>query len=138
MSELGAYYVDKALGWNRKPPTAGRVISSRMVNYFSGFIRIWTIIYLPNIIQLYGEDDTWFGFMQRVLPDYNVEVALIAWFDGIKVRPPTNDQLEIMLHNKNATTNREKKNCGQISDILVFDFLIDGSNPFASQNSTVN
>ena len=31
LGEIGAFYVDRALGWMRKPPTSGRRISSHLV-----------------------------------------------------------------------------------------------------------
>lgn len=31
LGELGSFFVDRALGWMRKPPTSGRRISSKIV-----------------------------------------------------------------------------------------------------------
>ena len=31
LGELGAFYIDRALGWMRKPPTSGRKITNKMV-----------------------------------------------------------------------------------------------------------
>ena len=35
LGELGAFYVDRALGWMRKPPTSGRRISNKIVRTFT-------------------------------------------------------------------------------------------------------
>jgi hypothetical protein len=74
---------------------------------------------------MYADDESWFGFMQRLLPEYEVEVTLIAWFDGISVRSPTTGSLEMLLHNSPAT-KKDLPTLADISDVLVFDFLIDG------------
>lgn len=72
-------------------------------------------------------DDSWWGFFQRLLPEYNVHVTLIAWFDGIKVSPPDDNILEIMLHKKEPTKS-ELSVCLQVGNVYIFDFLVDGMN----------
>merc|ERR1712137_1224093 len=114
LGEIGAFYVDRALGWMRKPPTSGRRISSHL---------------------LYAHDESWWGFFQRALPDYEVEVALIAWFGGIQVRPPPDEYLELLLHRtERPLTEEERETLKQITDVMIFDFLVDDHDRIEGHN----
>jgi len=112
LGELGSFYVDRALGWWRKPPTTGRKISNKL---------------------MYAMDPTWFGFFQRLLPEYEIEVSLIAWFDGIRVKPPEDRYLEIMLHNEEASGG-DLRIVEQIARVMIFDFLVDDHDRIEAHN----
>lgn len=70
-------------------------------------------------------DPSWWGFFQRLLPEYKIEVSLIAWFDGIKVKPPDDKLLEIMLHKKEGNAI-DMRAAADVSIVMLFDFLVDG------------
>lgn len=71
-------------------------------------------------------DNSWLGFFHRLLPEYNIEVSLIAWFDGIKVKAPDNKILEIMLHNVEGNAI-DMRVVADVSIVMIFDFLVDGT-----------
>ena len=58
---------------------------------------------------MYAHDESWWGFFQRALPDYEMEVALIAWFGGIQVRPPPDEYLELLLHRTERPLTEEER-----------------------------
>mmetsp|Transcript_4606 Transcript_4606/g.14089 ORF Transcript_4606/g.14089 Transcript_4606/m.14089 type:complete len:520 (-) Transcript_4606:68-1627(-) len=68
-AELLGYYVDHILGFARKPPTTGRMISSRLFRH-------------GHSIQHFL---IWLG--SRLLPSYSVPVCLQLWLDGIEPTP---------------------------------------------------
>jgi hypothetical protein len=70
-------------------------------------------------------DDSWWGFMQRALPNFDVEVSLIAWFDGIAIKAPEDRYLEVMLHLAEPK-DADLDTLRQIANVMVFDFLVDG------------
>ena len=74
---------------------------------------------------MYAQDESWWGFFQRILPEYEIDVTLIAWFDGIKVSPPDNKILEIMLH-RSEGNSIDLRVCAAVGNVMIFDFLVDG------------
>ena len=86
-------------------------------------------------MKLYALDDSWWGLFQRCLPEYEIEVSLIAWFDGIKVKAPDDRLLEIMLHNE-PHTPLDIRVVTEIANVMMFDFLVDGKILFIEQKGS--
>lgn len=113
-NELVAFYIDRALKWYKKPPSMGRVVTNK---------------------ELYMNDERWTSIFKRMLPEYPIPVALIAWYEGIKVVPPSITVQEIMVHAKKMPHDQKAIDMIlQISDVMVFDYLVDDHDRIEAHN----
>jgi hypothetical protein len=63
-----------------------------------------------------------------MMPTYQIPVTLIAWIEGMRIAPPSLAIQDIMTHHIPRPTNDSflTETLAQVSDVLVFDFLLDG------------
>eukprot|EP01095_Lingulamoeba_sp_RSL-Kostka_P006344 TRINITY_DN198_c1_g1_i1.p1 TRINITY_DN198_c1_g1~~TRINITY_DN198_c1_g1_i1.p1 ORF type:complete len:409 (-),score=92.62 TRINITY_DN198_c1_g1_i1:7-1233(-) len=113
-SEITGYHVDKILGFHKKPPIVGRKISSKI---------------------LYENDESWSGFFNRLLPGYEVEMALVPWISRLERAIPRISIKNYLVVNKSvALTSSALFEASEVSDKLVFDYIIDDHDTQGIQN----
>lgn len=111
-NELAAFYIDRAMKWFKKPPTTGRFITNK---------------------ELYANDNRLYSTLKRWLPTYQIPVCLISWYDGIRVKPPGFELRDMMTHSVKLDLKRVEE-IAQISDVMVFDFLVDDHDRIEAHN----
>ena len=113
-SELAAFYLDRVMGFYKKPPITGRVISSQ---------------------ELYRFDSSISARLLRLLPSFPIRVSMHGWVSGLHNQPPSNGTMEYLVSADDSllpslTSSSPSSGLEQalrVSDALVFDFLIDGT-----------
>ena len=63
------------------------------------------------------------------MPEQAVPVSMHAWMDNLRRTPPgpeIQDYLTIRQDTRQSLGEWERKNAADVSDTLIFDFLIDG------------
>eukprot|EP01094_Clydonella_sp_ATCC50884_P015458 TRINITY_DN26059_c0_g1_i1.p1 TRINITY_DN26059_c0_g1~~TRINITY_DN26059_c0_g1_i1.p1 ORF type:complete len:455 (-),score=97.22 TRINITY_DN26059_c0_g1_i1:119-1483(-) len=114
-TEVSAFHADRVLCLHRKPPIAGRLIPNE-------------VFYRFNASEQESE--------RRNMPPYNIPVGIIPWVDGLHHTTVTKQVYGEALLMEAPMPSREDKYdlTLDISDTLVFDFLIDDHDRFKSQN----
>ena len=73
---------------------------------------------------------TWLGyFIKYMLPSQPIPVSVHAWVDGLRTTPPPQvvQNYLILAKIKTNLSHRDKKYAADVSDTLIFDFLLDGN-----------
>lgn len=115
-SEIVAYHLDRILEFYRKPPIVGKVIDNKI---------------------LYETDDSWGATFRRNLGRYSAKMALVPWMEDLKRSIPSLDVRDALTIKDNTPLPEDKvdrKYCGDVSDKLVFDFIIDDHDTQGIQN----
>eukprot|EP01095_Lingulamoeba_sp_RSL-Kostka_P003476 TRINITY_DN1444_c0_g1_i1.p1 TRINITY_DN1444_c0_g1~~TRINITY_DN1444_c0_g1_i1.p1 ORF type:complete len:263 (+),score=57.40 TRINITY_DN1444_c0_g1_i1:260-1048(+) len=84
--------------------------------------------------ELYSYDDSFWGFVLRNLPTYDIPVCIIAWYSEMKIKPPRKDVLENLLLDRENFNDHDEETALQVSDTLVFDFLLDDHDRIEKHN----
>ena len=109
MPELAAWHVDRILGFYRKPPITSRYVSNKLL--------------YPS-------------FINSLLPDYQIAVTVHAWVDQLEKYDPSTTVMQYIVEDQleMPANDNMKEFVLQISDILVFDFLVDDHDRRAEKN----
>lgn len=109
MPELAAWHIDRLLKFYKKPPITSRYISYKM---------------------LYG------SFLNSLLPDILIPVTIHAWVDKLSNHNPSVSLMNYIVNDQIylPSSTSTKDLILQISDILVFDFLVDDHDRQAEKN----
>jgi hypothetical protein len=109
MPELVSWHVDRILDFYRKPPITSRYVSSYLL--------------YPS-------------FLTSLLPSYQIPVTVHAWIDELQKDDPDTSYMNYMVTDKllPLTNSYAKNQVLQISDVLVFDFLVDDHDRQAEKN----
>lgn len=98
---------------DRKPPTVTRKLSSRQVYYpkvdFGSSTKLLRSIL--NVAML-------------LVPEHDVDLTLSAWMDGLRETPPS-DLVKEKLTKPMKVAEEDKEYLRDVSNTLVFDFLVD-------------
>lgn len=98
---------------DRKPPTVTRKLSSRQVYYpkvdFGSSTKLLRSIL--NVAML-------------LVPEHDVDLTLSAWMDGLRETPPS-DLVKEKLTKPMMVAEEDKEYLRDVSNTLVFDFLVD-------------
>lgn len=108
MPELAAWHIDRILKFYKKPPITSRFISYKM---------------------LYG------SFLNSLLPDIFIPVTVHAWVDELMNHDPSISLMNYIVSDSlRVPTSNTKELILQISDTLIFDFLVDDHDRQAEKN----
>eukprot|EP01094_Clydonella_sp_ATCC50884_P016924 TRINITY_DN2863_c0_g1_i3.p1 TRINITY_DN2863_c0_g1~~TRINITY_DN2863_c0_g1_i3.p1 ORF type:complete len:474 (-),score=151.30 TRINITY_DN2863_c0_g1_i3:340-1761(-) len=106
--EIVAFHLDRILGFFRKPPIVGRVVDSSLL---------------------------WSSWWNAWLPSYEVPVTLHAWVEGLVTRYPALELYDFLTFEGHIQENAKILSyAADISDTLVFDFLVDDHDRKAEKN----
>lgn len=109
MPELVAWHVDRILNFYRKPPITSRIVPNKLL--------------YPS-------------FLTSLLPDFQVPVSVHGWIDKLEKKDPPVHFMEYLVtdHIRIPSSDFDSEYILQISDILVFDFLVDDPDRQAEKN----
>lgn len=107
-AEYAAFRLDRLLGLYKKLPTVVRSVAHS---------------------ELFAYDGSWYGAFHRNfhLAGKMSYVALIAWASQVNAFQPTHNVVDFLLHRREDVNIREQELALDVSDVLVFDYLVDGA-----------
>jgi len=113
-NEIVAYYLDRVLGFNRKPPIVGRYLSSKLLFSYA--------LELPEPLSLNDR----LTQLKYYFPEQDIPVSMHAWMEGLITTAPKFDvQDYLAFYDQPKFSKDQKKHAADVSDTMIFDFLID-------------
>lgn len=109
--EVMGFYVDRALGWYKKPPMTGRLVSNKI---------------------LYADVPLLSGGWKRWVPEYQVPVSITLWMESTRNAAPSLHIQSYLTHQYHDV--RMKNLASMIANKIIFDFLLDDHDSQAGHN----
>ena len=126
--EIVGYHVDRVLGIYRKPVFASRIVTNKVLYKNVAWFPRWSF---GIIVKSFEYKMKYFSH------EYNIYISLQPWMDGLKNSPPSLKIRDYLtLANKDLPIRDDKlmKELIEVSDTLVYDFLVDEHDRKAEKN----
>lgn len=129
--EIIGYHVDRVLGIYRKPLFVSRIVNNKVLYKNTAWFPSWNI---GRIIRSINYKFKYFSY------EHNIYISLQPWMDELSNEPPSLQiRNYLMMTERNIPKNSKlMQELIDVSDTLVYDFLVDEHDRKAEKNWIVS